>query len=110
MKKLPLLSVLIYVFVSLAACKKETIVQKTESEKTSELLQALIKSEKIDRVATFEGIASFDNTSFLGDYGLDFKFSGGFVSVFGKSWNLLYLKKYEIRVVGGNIKFLGLYF
>src|SRR5689334_9376048 len=91
--------------ISLTSCKKDDPVQPTEAETISNQLQELVQTEKIDRVICFEyPNASFSNTTIIGDYGSRFKFEKSFVTVEGQSWNLLYLRKYEVRVLGGNIK------
>jgi hypothetical protein len=92
------------------SCKKETIVQPTQAEVISAQLQEIVRTEKVDRVVCFEyPNGSFSNT-ILGDTGSIFKFEKSFVTVEGKSYNLLYLKKYEIQVLSNNLKYLGLYF
>lgn len=102
---------LLVVLISQASCKKETIVQPTQGEAVAAQLQELVRTEKVDRIVCFEfANASFANTTFLGDYGVRYKFEKSFVTVEGQSWNLLYLKKYEIYLSAGNIKYLGLYF
>jgi hypothetical protein len=97
-----------FISILFASCKKEEVVQPTQAEVISAQLQELVRTEKVDRVVCFQGSSSFANTSF-GSYGTNYKFEKSFVTVEGQSWNLLYLKKYEIRVQD-NIKYLGLYF
>jgi hypothetical protein len=99
------------ILITQISCKKETVIPPTQAEAVSAQLQELVRTEKVDRVICLEyPNASFSNTTILGDYGSKFKFEKSFVIVEGVSWNLLYLKKYEIRVLAGNIKYLGLYF
>ena len=99
-----------FIWISLASCKKEEVIQPTQAEVVSAQLQELVRTEKVDRVVCFEfANAGFANTS-LGTYGTNYKFEKSFVTVEGQSWNLLYLKKYEVRVLAGNIKYLGLFF
>jgi DNA-directed RNA polymerase delta subunit len=90
------------------SCTKE-VIQPTQAEIISNQLTDLISKEKVTRVIYFEGVANYDNTSIIGDFGDDFRFDKQFVTIEGKSWNLNFLKKYEVRTIS-NIKFLGLYF
>jgi hypothetical protein len=97
---------LVMLTFTISSCKKEM----PHAEVVSSHLQDLIKNERIDRVVAFENLESFDNIIFTGDYGARYSFENPFVNVEGEAWNLQYLKKYEIRVVNGITKYLGLYF
>ena len=107
-------NILVLVFIAFAfvvpSCKKTTTIQPTEAEVIAAQLKTLISSEGVKRVIPLEHTANFDNTQFLGDYGANYSFEGPFVKMEGKAYNLAYLKKYEIRVLGNAIKYLGLYF
>ena len=110
MKKVFTLLLLISTILPQVSCKKETIVvQQTEAEVTSELLQDLVKKENIKSVIVFTGVANFDNSSWSDGWGSEFKFDKRFVTSQGVSWNLSYLKKYEVKT-RDNIRYLALYF
>ncbi|MEJ8803248.1 hypothetical protein [Pontibacter sp. H249] len=110
MKKLLTLILLISATLPQFSCEKETIVvQQTEAELISLQLQELVKKENIKNVLVFTGVATFDNTEFTAGLGSNFKFDKQFVTTQDVTWNLTYLKKYEVKT-RMDIKYLALYF
>lgn len=104
-KKSIILLVFVIVF-QLFSCKKETV---SPEKKLGEYLKELVEKQKISRVIASDNQAFLNDLSFSEDYGFGAKFENDFVIIYGQTWNLAHLKRYEVVQRGNNFLLLLLF-
>ncbi|WP_147206382.1 hypothetical protein [Segetibacter aerophilus] len=99
MKKPHLLLVLLSIALFYSSCTKERL-SLTQAELTAGEIQNVINSQQLKRVVAVAYNETFPN-SFPSSVGTTFSFSNGFITISGysRSFNLTYLKAYEVANV-----------